>query len=435
MNMTCRIAAARQRCFVLIAGCTAASTLLAQTSPAPSAAMLAKYDANKNGRLDPDEAAAMAAVEGMSSDRVMLTPFEVSTNKDRGYAAGNTLSGGRADTPLAITPASISVMTKEFLDDFAITDMNEAAAWTLNMDPPSGGESGPFGGSRFQASFRGAGNGANFPSRNGALQYFIADSYSSERFEFSRGPSTALFGDGGAGGIQGSTSKHARMNSRATSTTLRFDSYGGYRTTLDTNYGVDRWGLRLNALHQNVKAYQDGTSNKQNAFHIAGTYRITQNTQIRAEFERSAEWNIQYRKTYAEQASIWNGTRVNEDNTIIAGPGTFGLGQISATTDYLVWNFGTNSLLNYRGNQYQTIGLGYQIPWEGRTDIPRFYSSVPKEFFLGPVDSFADRDLNAKAIYLEHSSHRDLYAQLAYIASDVDPFIHNTGSLAGDYRI
>ena len=164
--------AARNRCLVLTVALAAVPVLHGQAAPAAATNTTAKSD----GAL-------------------MLSPFEVSTDKDRGYAAGNTLSGSRADTPLAITPASISVMTREFLDDFAITDMNEAAAWTLNMDPPAGGESGPFGGSRFQANFRGAGNGANFPSRNGALQYFIADSYSSERFEFSRGPSTALFGD------------------------------------------------------------------------------------------------------------------------------------------------------------------------------------------------------------------------------------------------
>src|SRR5215204_5114659 len=262
--------AARSRCVVLTIIVAAAPLLCAQTT-------------------------ASAPTAPKSEDAVLLSPFEVNTGKDRGYAAGNTLSGSRADTPLAITPASISVMTRQFIDDFAITDMNEAAAWTLNMDPPAGGESGPFGGSRFQANFRGAGNGANFPSRNGALQYFIADSYSSERFEFSRGPSTALFGDGGAGGIQGSTSKQARINNRTTSATFRVDSFGGYRTTLDTNYGVDRWAVRLNALHQNVKSYQDGTSNKQNAIHLAGTYRVFPHTQIRAEFERSAEWNILYR--------------------------------------------------------------------------------------------------------------------------------------------
>src|SRR5690606_17681085 len=132
--------------------------------------------------------------------------------------------------------------------------MNEAAAWTISMEPPQGGESGPFGGNRFQASFRGGDAGANFPQRNGALQYFIADSYNSERFEFSRGPSTALFGDGGPGGIQGSSSKQARLNNRSTSVSLRADSWGGYRGTVDVNYGLDKVGIRINALHQNIKS-------------------------------------------------------------------------------------------------------------------------------------------------------------------------------------
>jgi outer membrane receptor protein involved in Fe transport len=423
-------------CLILVATLLACPFVHAQAAPADAAA-LAKWDKNKNGKLDPEELAAMQADESSKSGTVLLNPFQVNTSKDRGYAAGNTLSGSRADTPLAITPASISVMTKEFIEDFAITDMNEAAAWTISMDPPQGGESGPFGGNRFQSNFRGAGNGPNFPSRNGALQYFVADSYSTERFEFSRGPSTALFGDGGAGGIQGSTSKQARLRSQSTSFTARVDSYGGYRATLDTNYGADKFALRLNLLHQEVKPFQDvPKGNLQNSMHIAGTYQVLKNTQIRAEFERSHEWLTMYRKTYGEQASIWNRTTVNNDNTAIANPGTFGLGQVSATNDYLVWNFGTNSLLNYKGNQYQTIGLGYQIPWRGRPDLPtNFKSGVSKEFFLGPADSNTDRDLNARGLYIETSFTPNLFNQLAYITSDVDPVQRNIGSLPGDYRI
>src|SRR4051812_56715 len=73
------------------------------TVSAPNPAALAKYDKNKNGVLDPDELARMQADEAKDSDTVQLTPFQVNTSKDRGYAAGNTLSGGRVDTPLEIT--------------------------------------------------------------------------------------------------------------------------------------------------------------------------------------------------------------------------------------------------------------------------------------------------------------------------------------------
>lgn len=419
-------------------GLAAPSSLLLAQAVAPTPAQLAKYDTNKNGVLDPQEQAAMQADEG----KVLMSPFEVSTAQDKGYAAGNTLSGGRADTPLKLTPNSISVMTKEFMDDFAITDMNEAAAWTISMDPPTGGANDPFGGGRFQASFRGGDSGANFPQRDGALQYYIADSYNSERFEYSRGPSTTLFGDGGPGGIQGSSSKQARFNSRPTSVTFRGDTFGGYRATLDTNYGTDKFALRLNLLHQNIKAYQDGTSSKQNSISLAGTYKLGQQTQVRFNFERSAEWNIQFRRTYGEQASVWNRTTVNNDNTALLGNtsaslAAAGLGQISATNDYLVYNFGTGSLYNYKGNQYQTVGLGYQIPWEGRPDLPNFKQGISKTFFLGPADSIADRDLNAHAFYLEHRFTPSWFLQLAYIISDVDPVQRNLagGSIPGDYRI
>lgn len=382
-----------------------------------------------------DGAASTERKTEEKSDAVVLTPFEVNTNKDHGYAAGNTLSGGRMDTPLKITPASISVMTREFLDDFAITDMNGAAAWTLNMDPPTGGENGPFGGNRFQANFRGAGNGSNYPSRNGALQYFVADSYNSERFEFSRGPNAALFGDAGPGGMQGSSSKQARFNDRNTSISARADTFGGYRATLDTSYGVEKFALRLNALQQDTAGYQDGTSNKQHAFSLATTVALGKNTRLRGTYERSSEKQVQYRTTYGENASLWNRTTVNENNTAIDNPNSFGLEQISPTNDYLVWNFATNSLINYKGQQYRTRGLGYQIPWGGRSDLPNFKPGVPKHFNLGPADAVFDRDANIREVYLEHRFTPDLFLQLAWLSSDIDPVALYSQGLPGDYRI
>ncbi len=411
-----RIASAAGRCLVFIGalGASGAYALAQSAQPGPA-----------------------TAPAGAKNETVVLTPFQVSTDKDNGYAAGNTLSGGRADTPLKITAASISVMTREFLDDFAITDMNEAAAWTLNMEAPTGGENGPFGGNRFQANFRGAGNGSNYPSRNGALQYFVADSYNSERFEFSRGPNAALFGDAGPGGMQGSSSKQARFNDRRSSSTFRFDTYGGYRATIDASYGWEKYALRVNALRQDTKAYQDGTSNKENAITLLGSYKIAASTQLRVEYERTAEFQVQYRRTYNEQASIWNRTTFNNDNSTIAAPAltAAGLQVINQNNDQLVWNFSTNSLLNYRGNQYRSIGLGYAIPWEGRTDIPGFKSGVSKRFNLGPADAYFDRDLNNRAVYLDHRFSPDLFLQLAWLSHDIDPVSLYAQGTPNEYRI
>ncbi len=413
MTPTCPCTVARSRCIVLALTLAVIPLLRAQTAPAASST----------------SAAAPKA------EAILLTPFEVSTDKDRGYFGGSTLAGGRADTPLKITPASISVMTKEFLEDFDLTDMNQSLAWTVGADAPTGGESGAFGGNRFQTSFRGVDGNGNFPVRNGSINYYVSDTYNSERFDFSRGPNAALFGDGGPGGLQGSTSKQARLNSRFTSTSARIDSFGGYRATVDTNYGLGRMAVRLNLLRQDTKAYQDGTSSQQNGLTAALTFKLTDKTQFRAEVQRDAESNVAYRRTYSEQASRWNRTTVNNDNSAIANPGDFGLGVVSQTNDYLVWNFGTNSLINYRGNQYSSVGLGYQIPWEGRADLPNFKPGVDKKFFLGPADARINRDFNAQSYWLDHRFSSNLYVQLGIVKNDGDPFYENTDQLPGDYRI
>ncbi|MEO7414754.1 MAG: TonB-dependent receptor plug domain-containing protein, partial [Opitutaceae bacterium] len=224
------------RCYrIVLAGVLGAllPSLQAQTAPAatrvPTAAERAKYDRNGNGVLEADEQAAFEA--GEKSDAIVLTPFEVNTSQDRGYAAGNTLAGGRINTPLDLSPSSIQVINKEFMDDFGITDFADAAKWTMNVDVPAGNDA-PFGGSRFEYNVRGAGGGGNYPMRDGIPQYFVADSYNSERFEVVSGPNSGMAGLGNSGGMAGSNSKRVRFDNRAGSVSLRGDNFGGYRGTL-----------------------------------------------------------------------------------------------------------------------------------------------------------------------------------------------------------
>src|SRR5687768_7167846 len=102
---------------------------LAQRKPVP-AADLAKYDVNRNGRLDADEAAtrnadlARVTRSNAGEETVVLSPFEV-VSEDRGYHATNTMSGTRLNTKLEDLAASISVITKEQMADFALLDAND----------------------------------------------------------------------------------------------------------------------------------------------------------------------------------------------------------------------------------------------------------------------------------------------------------------------
>ena len=65
---------------------------------------------------------------------VELSPFTVDTSRDTGYAAENTLAGSRLNARLRDTAGSVSVFTKEFLDDLAITDLAGLLNFTVNSE-------------------------------------------------------------------------------------------------------------------------------------------------------------------------------------------------------------------------------------------------------------------------------------------------------------
>ena len=128
------------KCFTVHAGAglLLASILVAQT-PATDPLQLAKYDANKNGRLDPEEVATMEAAQrnasravstsptsgsSNSDDAVVLSPFEV-VSGGRGYYASSTMSGTRLNSKVEDLASSISVITKEQMTDFALLDIND----------------------------------------------------------------------------------------------------------------------------------------------------------------------------------------------------------------------------------------------------------------------------------------------------------------------
>ena len=75
--ITYRLLALTVICLVL------ANASSAQTAPSPvDPTSLARWDKNKNGRLDPDELAAKTAAEtsGARQETVLLTPFEVTAD-------------------------------------------------------------------------------------------------------------------------------------------------------------------------------------------------------------------------------------------------------------------------------------------------------------------------------------------------------------------
>ena len=67
----------------------------------------------------------VSAGTAVPSPITVLNPYVVDMTLDRGYQATNTLSGSRLNSSLRDTPSSISVFTKEFLQDVGLDDLGE----------------------------------------------------------------------------------------------------------------------------------------------------------------------------------------------------------------------------------------------------------------------------------------------------------------------
>src|SRR5512134_212005 len=85
-------------------------------------------------RVSAQTSPAPASPSVASEPVVELSPFTVNTSQDVGYLAENTLAGSRLNARLRDTAGSVSVFTREFLDDLAITDIAQLLDYTVNSE-------------------------------------------------------------------------------------------------------------------------------------------------------------------------------------------------------------------------------------------------------------------------------------------------------------
>jgi len=202
--------------------------------------------------------AGRAGTSAPAEPAVVLSPFEVSAADDKGYAASSALAGTRTNEKLANLPNSISVFTADLISDLALNDFFGAVEFAVgaeNIFNDTGTVGAPVGSrSGNQISFRG------IPSirqlRDGFPWFLPADTYNTERIEFSRGPGGLAYGDVDPTGIINVSTKRATFRRNA-SATVRYDNFGTQRYSLDVNQPLGaRFGLRFNALNSEVEQFR-----------------------------------------------------------------------------------------------------------------------------------------------------------------------------------
>lgn len=292
------------------------SSAFAQAAAPVDAATLARYDANGNGQLDADELARKNADEargaqaptqsaGSQESVIELSPFQVDASGDIGYYAENTLAGSRLNTNVGDLAASITVVTKQQLEDTGAVDLNDVFLYEANTEgagnytPVSvnrgvasdriGGYSGddgtPFGISTANR-VRGLGSVDTAQNNYPTIARLPFDSYNTNSVEISRGPNSMLFGTGSPAGIVNQSPNEAVLGKQSNQVSTRFGSFGAYRVSLNTNIPIgDKVAIFLAGLYDERGFQRKPSYDKYRRQYAALTYQPFRNTKITASFE------------------------------------------------------------------------------------------------------------------------------------------------------
>ena len=258
-------------------------------------------------QVAPTPPAAGAAKADPNTAPITLSPFTVSTDRDIGFVANSSLAGGRLAGDLADTPAAYSVITREFIDALNLTDLNSAIEWTVNTNVNNDNGANLTFASNVTYTTRGV--GASTPQRNFFPFYVNFDSYNLERYDFSRGPNSILFGNGNQAGSANVVTKQARFDRPVRELRTSFGSWNTRRVSVDVNQPLnERLAVRTNAVWQDGRGWRDRDFSKLKGAALTGSLRLGPDTQLRLEGEYGENSRMSGFSNLNDSFAGWDGT-------------------------------------------------------------------------------------------------------------------------------
>lgn len=386
-------------------------------------------------------------------ETIELSPFVVNTDKDVGFVAASALAGGRLAGDLRDTPVAYSVLTREFIDALNLTDLVSATEWTVNAVDSQGDGSQEVFGNGFEVSSRGvsvSGQQRNFFPLNVNF-----DSYNLDRFDYARGPNAILFGNGTFGGTANVVTKRAQTDRQFGSLRMTYGSWDNRRAALDYNLPLTpRTAVRANLLWQDKQGWRDHEMEKKKAATIAGTWKVTDNTDLLVEAEAGRIERNNPPTFLNDQFTGWDGISVYPrlvsnatvpSNAVLQLAGVSRYGNDTTPTWVFSPNLPISTVENF-SNTLRTIGGGTNAttaaggvprppnsaaiglssrpinPVDRRLNVPDWqFDRAVRSHFRVPGDEFAisthtptlKQNYQAYSSFLRHRVGRSLFFELA----------------------
>ena len=221
------------------------------------------------------------ATAKVEDETITLSPFVISTERDIGWTASDTLSATRTKQALKEVPVAIDAITSDFLDDLGLFTVDEATAFVANAYAPPTLENDSQSGA---IAFRGL--SGSTATRNYFRWYIPSDNYNVERIDFGKGSNSLIFGDVEPGGQASVFTKRALMKNFG-EVFAYANHYGAYRVQVDYNRRIgNKVAFRFNAVEREERTFQDASTFGLSGQTLTTTIQPFKTTMVRLEYER-----------------------------------------------------------------------------------------------------------------------------------------------------
>ncbi|VWD19263.1 iron uptake receptor [Burkholderia lata] len=249
---------------------------------------------------------------------------ESPTGPTSGIVAKRTVTGTKTDTPLLRVPQSVSVVTREQMDQQGVTTIDQALRYTPGVYSQ---DSTDF---RFDQL---RGRGFDYSAYLDGLslqqnQYYAnprIDPYLLERIDVLRGPASVLYGAGSPAGIVNLVSKVATED-QVNEVQLQFGNHNRHAAAFDVGGTVDKGGTvlwRIVGLGRDADTQVDGVKDQRIAFAPSVTIKPGADTRVTfyAQYQRDPAGGlfdslpVQGTATHNPNGQISPGTYVGNPDT------------------------------------------------------------------------------------------------------------------------
>jgi len=227
--------------------------------------------------------------------KVQATAIDPNPNAETGapYKA-KTSADSRHTRPLAQTPQTIQVITKNAIDDSGQTDLAQILLSSPGLTLGAGENGNMFGDNYF---IRGQAaksdifiDGLRDPSMN------TRESFAIEQVEITKGPNSSFAGRGSAGGAVNAVTKQATLDYDFTRANVGLGTDNYKRITADINHAInDNFAVRVNALWADQDVPERAPAGRERkGIAISGLYEASKDFSVTLDYYGSRASNPYY---------------------------------------------------------------------------------------------------------------------------------------------